>query len=74
MTEHATRERCASEANGGIINEKGATTYLPVVASNGTSDGRQRLSVVEALHVFVADLRDESGVDLVGGPPVGAAG
>jgi hypothetical protein len=45
-----------------------------VVSSNGTSDGRQRFGVVEALHIFVANLRYGCCAALVRDPAMGTAG
>ena len=48
-------------------------TYLPMVACDWPRDGRQWFGVVEALHVFVSNLRDGRRAALVCVPGVGAA-
>jgi hypothetical protein len=65
---------CEASRGIGTANKESVITYLPVVSSNRTSDGRQRLGAVEALHVFVANLRDGCCAALVRNPSMGTAG
>ena len=48
--------------------ERVIITYLPVVPCNWSGNGRQGFGTVEALHVFVANVRDGCDAAVVGSP------